>query len=77
MSEREVRQELLDALLALSEAVPEMRMGQLIAAAGEVCADLHGRGLWDAEDRELLEAVWKFRHDAESNLPAEVHPTRN
>ena len=75
MSEPDVRQELFDALHALSEAIPEMRMGQLMAAAGEVCADLHGRGLWDAEDRELLEAVWKFQQDAACNLPAEVHPT--
>ena len=33
---------------------------------GEVCADIHGRGLWDAEDSELLEAMWKFRRDAET-----------
>lgn len=73
MIEPITRQELFEALRALSEALPEMRIGQLLAAAGEVCADLHGRGLWDAEDRELLEAVWKFQQDAESNLPTEVH----
>ena len=47
------------------------QLGQLLAAAGEICGDLHGRGLWDAEDRELLEAVWKFLKDIEANLPAE------
>jgi hypothetical protein len=48
-----------------------------MAAAGEVCADLHGRGLWDAEDSELLEAVWKFQRDIESNSVVEVRPTNS
>ncbi len=74
MSEPDAKQELFDALRVLSNAAPGMRVGQLLAATGEVCGDLHGRGLWDAEDRELLEAVWKFQHDIESTIPAEVHP---
>jgi hypothetical protein len=60
MSERNTREELFAALQALSEFIPEMRTGQLIAAIGELCADLHGRGLWDASDTELLEAAWQF-----------------
>jgi hypothetical protein len=32
-----------------------------MAAVGESCEDLHGRGLWAAADAELLEAVWQFR----------------
>ncbi|MBW3600151.1 MAG: hypothetical protein KY475_23115 [Planctomycetes bacterium] len=43
-----------------------MRVGQIVAAVGELCADLHGRGLWDADDAELLEAVWQFRRDYEA-----------
>lgn len=43
-----------------------MRAGQLVAAVGELCADLHGRGLWDASDTELLEAVWQFRRNFET-----------
>jgi hypothetical protein len=43
-----------------------MRCGQLMAAVGELCADRHGRGLWDAEDAELLEAVWQFRLNFEA-----------
>lgn len=74
MNDPEVKQELFEAIRALAEAAPGMRVGQLLSAVGEVCSDLHGRGLWDAEDRELLEAFWKFQHDIESNLPAEVHP---
>jgi hypothetical protein len=75
MKDPESRQELCDSIRALADSAPEMRIGQLIAAAGEICSDLHGRGLWDAEDRELLEAVWKFQKDVQSILPADVHPS--
>jgi hypothetical protein len=62
------RAELFAALKELSEVIPEMRSGQLMAAVGELCADLHGRGLWDADDQELLEAVWLFRRNYEAAL---------
>lgn len=65
MSARDVRAELFVALQELSDVVPDVRAGQLIAAVGEVCADLHGRGLWDASDAEFLEAVWRFRRNFE------------
>jgi hypothetical protein len=57
------RAELFAALRGLSEVIPEMRAGQLMAAIGELCADLHGRGLWEATDAELLEAVWQFQRN--------------
>ena len=66
MSENETRAELFAALRELSEIIPEMRAGQLVAAVGELCADLHGRGLWDASDPEFLEAVWQFRRNFEA-----------
>jgi hypothetical protein len=66
MNENNVRPELFEALQSLSEAVPEMRIGQLIAAVGELCIDLHGRGLWDAADTEILEAIWQFRRNFEA-----------
>ncbi len=62
----DTKSELYTRLSELTELVPEMRAGQLIAAIGELCADLHGRGLWDATDAELLEAVWQFRRNYES-----------
>jgi hypothetical protein len=68
MSASNARVELFAALRELSEVIPEMRSGQLIAAVGELCADLHGRGLWDAGDEELLEAVWLFRRNYEAAL---------
>ena len=73
MSERETRGELFAALQELSADIPEMRAGQLMAAIGELCADLHGRGLWDAADAELFEAVWQFRREFEA---ATVRPSR-
>jgi hypothetical protein len=67
MSENETRAELIVAFRELSETVPEMRAGQLMAGVGELCSDLHGRGLWDASDTELLEAVWQFRRNFEAS----------
>ena len=48
-----------------------MRLGQLVAAIGELCADLHGRGRWGADDAELLETVWQFHRnfDGEETTP--------
>lgn len=65
-SETGAKTELLFALQALSETVPEMRTGQLLAAIGELCENLHGRGLWDASDAELVEAVWQFQRNYET-----------
>ena len=66
MNGGEARRELVDSIRALVEVVPEMRVGQLVAAPGELCADLHGRGLWDASAAELQEAAWQFRRDYEA-----------
>ena len=68
MTDSDTHAELFAALRELADAVPEMRGGQLVAAVGELCADLHGRGLWEASDDELLEAVWQFRHNFEATL---------
>lgn len=65
MSESATRTELLTALQSLAGLVPEMRVGQLVATLGELCADRHGRGLWDADDAQLLEAVGQFRRGLE------------
>jgi len=67
MNNGNTRSELFVALQSLAELVPEMRAGQLMAAVGELCSDLHGRGLWDAEDTEFLEAIWRFRRGIEES----------
>jgi hypothetical protein len=66
MSDSDTRTQLYEGLRELSELMPEMRCAQLIAAIGELCADLHGRGLWDASDAEFLEALWQFRRNYEA-----------
>jgi hypothetical protein len=68
VNENENRTVLFVALAELSEVIPEMRAGQLVAAVGELCVDLHGRGLWDATDAELLEAVWRFHRNFEAAM---------
>lgn len=72
MSETETRVEIFASLAELSDRIPEMRAGQLLAAIGERCADLHGRGLWEASDAELVEAIWQFRRDFEASPAASV-----
>jgi hypothetical protein len=74
VSERETRADLFTTLQSLAELVPEMRAGQLVAAVGELCADLHGRGLWDASDAEFLEAVWQFRRGYEAATAPPAKP---
>ena len=49
VSASDIRADVFAALQELSEVIPEMRTGQLMAAVGELCTDLHGRYLWDAE----------------------------
>lgn len=66
MNETDTRNELFDSIRSLNKIIPEMRAGQLMAAVGELCCDLHGRGLWDASDAELLEAAWQFRRNYEA-----------
>jgi hypothetical protein len=66
VSEHDTQAELFTAFRELSQIIPQMRTGQLMAAVGELCVDLHGRGLWDAADAELLEAVWLFRRNYEA-----------
>ena len=51
------RAELLRVLADLSEACPEMRMGQLIANLATLARGAAVEAVWDAEDEELLEAA--------------------
>ena len=70
MNENAQKGELFAALQSLAAAIPEMRAGQLMAAVGELCADLHGRGLWEATDAELREAIWQFHRNFEAGTSA-------
>jgi len=74
MTQTDTRSELFVALQSLSELATEMRAGQLMAAVGELCADLHGRGLWDASDADLLEAAWQFKRNLEAATANAARP---
>jgi hypothetical protein len=76
VSDIETRVELFSAFQELSEVIPEMRSGQLMAAVGELCADIHGRGLWDATDVELIQAVWQFRRNYEAAVALTRDPAQ-
>ncbi len=51
------RSELLKMLSDLSDACPEMRMGQLIANLATLARGAAVESIWDAEDEELLAAA--------------------
>ena len=52
-----VRQELLQVLAELSEVVPEVRLGQLLANLSYVARGLSNESIWDMEDEELPSAA--------------------
>jgi len=53
----EPRKELLALLAKLSEADPELRLGQLIANLATLAQGAKPEAVWDAEDEELLGAA--------------------
>ena len=61
-----VRQEILRQLEILSERLPEMRLGQLIADLAFLAKGPWDETLWDLEDKDLLEAIQKQLSDMSS-----------
>ena len=51
------RLELLQTLSELSEQFPEVRLGQLISNLATLAKGPQIEAIWDAEDKELLEAA--------------------
>lgn len=51
------RAELLSLIAQLSEAVPEQRLGQLVANLATVARGAIEGALWDCEDEEFLPAA--------------------
>lgn len=70
-----VRQEVLQVLAELSEAVPELRFGQMIANLSYLARGFTSESIWDMEDEELLAAArkhleeWRARRGAISSPP--------
>jgi hypothetical protein len=53
----ETRGELLKVLGELSEQCPEVRLGQLITNLATLARGPQVEAIWDAEDKELLDAA--------------------
>jgi hypothetical protein len=52
-----VRQEILGVPAELSEAAPEVRLGQLMANLSYLARGLSNESIWNMEDDELLRAA--------------------
>ncbi len=52
-----VRREVLQILAELSDVVPEVRLGQLMANLSYLARGLSNEAIWDMEDEELLAAA--------------------
>src|SRR4051794_35104588 len=52
-----VRRDVLQVLAELSEVVPEVRLGQLMANLSYLARGLTSEAIWDMEDEELLAAA--------------------
>jgi hypothetical protein len=66
-----VRREVLEVLMELSELVPEVRLGQLMANLSYLARGLSKESIWDMEDEELLAAArdhlahWRSKRSSE------------
>jgi hypothetical protein len=54
------RQELIVALQELSEAAPDLRLGQMVANLTTLAQGAKVEAIWDAEDEELLAAAHRL-----------------
>jgi hypothetical protein len=67
-----VRQEILHLLAELSDILPEVRLGQLMANLSYLARGLSKEAIWDMEDEELLEATRKHLDHWRSQRGGEV-----
>ena len=59
------RAEVLRLLAELSESLPEMRFGQLVANLSYLGREYTNEAIWDIEDAELLAAVRQMLKDSQ------------
>ncbi len=57
------RRKALAALAELSDLIPEVRIGQLVAHLGFLSEDDGGRGLGDIDDGDLLAVIHRHRNE--------------
>lgn len=67
------RELLLAELVRLSDACPEMRLGQLVANLATLARGPAPEAVWDAEDSELLEAARQQRRYFEETRRGVAH----
>ena len=57
-----IQDELIESLVELRQALPTMRLGQLIANMATVARGPVQGAIWEAEDKELLDAIrWQLQ----------------
>lgn len=65
--------ELLESLAELRQALPSMRLGQLIVNMATVARGTDPGAVWDAEDDELLAAIrWQLKQLAPTSTNGEA-----
>ena len=66
--------ELIEALAELRQALPSMRLGQLVANMATVARGAVADAIWEAEDEELLTAIrWQLQQ-LSARTAAEAEP---
>lgn len=67
--------ELIESLVELRQALPSMRLGQLIANMATVARGAVGGAIWEMEDDELLTAIrWQLDQFSARAAVAEAEP---
>jgi hypothetical protein len=62
--------ELIESLVEIRQALPSMRLGQLIANLATVARGSVPGAIWEMEDQELLDAIrWQLRQLADCVEP--------
>ena len=67
--------ELVESLAELRQALPSMRLGQLIANMATVARGAVAGAIWEMEDDELLEAIrWQLRQLSSHPAAGDAEP---
>ena len=70
-----VNDELMQSLAELRQALPSMRLGQLIANMATVARGAVGGAIWEMEDDELLCAIrWQLQELSSRAVAGESEP---
>lgn len=67
-----VRKEVLETLAELSEHIPQVRLGQLMANLATIARGMKAEAIWDMEDEELLAVSKSHLEKWKNRTPALV-----